>query len=112
MGQGRGVNDGSGDIVGRSERRRQRYLGKNRLDFGGDKDIFDERGDDGALADSLVTAYTDSDWGTILVNSHGTATSTNTGLAPPTGRHISACSLLTAYRVVRKQGSKKLEQIQ
>ena len=71
VGQGGGVDDGGGDIVGRSERRRQRYLWKHRLDFGGDEDILDERGDDGALADSLVTADTDSDWGTTLVNSHG-----------------------------------------
>ena len=62
VGQGRGVDDGGRDIVRRSERRRQRYLGKDGLDFGGDKDILDERGDDGALADSLVTTNTDSDW--------------------------------------------------
>jgi hypothetical protein len=81
VGQGGGVDDGGGDIVGRSERRRQRYLGEHRLDFGGDKHIFDERRDDRALADSLVTADTDPDWSTTLVNSHGStqATSTNTG---------------------------------
>lgn len=33
------------------------------MDLGCDEDILDERGDDGALADSLVTADTDSDWG-------------------------------------------------
>ena len=68
VGQGGGVDDGGGDIVRRPERRWQRYLRKHRLDFGGDEDILDERGDDGALADSLVTTDTDSDWGTALVD--------------------------------------------
>lgn len=53
-------NDG-GDIVWCPEGGRERYLGENRLDFGGNEDIFDERGDDGALAHPFITANTDPD---------------------------------------------------
>ena len=53
-------NDG-GDIVRRPEGGRERYLGENWLDFGGNEDIFDERGDDGALAHPFITANTDPD---------------------------------------------------
>ena len=79
--QGGGIDEGGGDIVGRSECRRQGYVGECRLDFGGDTLIFYKRGDDGALTASLVTAETDPDWSTTLVNSRGStqATSTNIG---------------------------------
>ena len=53
-------NDG-GDIVWCPEGGRERYLGENWLDFGGNEDIFDERGDDGALAHPFITANTDPD---------------------------------------------------
>ena len=65
MGQGRRVDDGGGDIVRSAERGRQRDLGEDGLDLRGDKRVLDQRRDDGALADSLVAAYTDSDCGGI-----------------------------------------------
>lgn len=91
VGQGRSVDDGGGDIVGRPKRRRQRYLGKHRLDLGGNEDILDERGDDGALADSLVTADTDSDWIAALVRGRKQATSINK-------RHCSVRTGSSTYR--------------
>ena len=99
VGQSRGIDDGRSDIVWRSQRRWQRYLGKYRLDFGSDENILDKRSDDGALADSLVTTNTDSDWGTILVNSRNINNNKQLGQrAPHTGRHISAYLQLTAYQ--------------
>jgi hypothetical protein len=62
VGKRGGVDDGGGDIIGRPERGRKGYLREDGLDLGCDEDIFDERRDDGALADSIVTAKTYPDW--------------------------------------------------
>jgi hypothetical protein len=62
VGQRGGVDDGGRDVVWRAERGRDGDLGEDGLDLGRDEDVFDERRDDGALADALIAAYTDSDW--------------------------------------------------
>jgi hypothetical protein len=57
-----GIDDGGGDIIGRPERGRKCYLREDGLDFGCDENVFDERRDDGAFADAIVTAKTYPDW--------------------------------------------------
>jgi hypothetical protein len=42
------------------------------LDFGGNEDIFDERGDNGALAHPFITANTDPDCDSGEVSHMGT----------------------------------------
>ena len=61
MGQRGGIDDGCRDIVWSAERGGYRDLREDGLDLGRDEDVFDKRGDDGALADALITAYTDPD---------------------------------------------------
>lgn len=63
LGQGRGIDDDGGDILGRTQAGRQGDLGEGGLDLGSDKDILDQGGDEARFPSAFVPAYADANYG-------------------------------------------------